>query len=341
MWITLPTLAPYLGHLKSFDRVESLTLSYFSCEMFEGSSLHALFRSQIPSVRYLCLHRPAAHPSSLFKFISVFSNLRDTVVYAPYWGMASHEEIRGTTRHTLRGNLHLAELDERSGPFFSLLASHTTCYEQVVLEWCAFTNFHSLQLFVSNTGRSLRTLYIFVDGDRRFHLLIEIHVFTPDSADQTEVPELSLVDCVVLENFILSVVGPEAKFPQITSTPSSVIFPNFRKFVLELNLWEFPQVYSIAIQSIVFNSVGKLDGPLSVLAHNAVRNRGTFMFILFTHHALELVQKLISLSEEGDILAGDKVFGGSHSCVYIPASAPLGQTLNGDAEIPCDVHDFV
>ena len=255
--------------------------------------------------------------------------------------MASNEEIHGTTPHTLQGNLHLAELDERSGPFFSLLASQTTCYEQIVLEGCAFNNFHSLQLFVSNTGRSLRTLYIFVDGDRRFHLLIGIHVFTPYSADQTEVPELSLADCVVLENFILSVVGPEAKFPRITSTLSSIISPNFRKFVLELNLREFPHIYSAAIQSVVFDSVGKLDGTLSVLAQNAVRNCDTFLFVLLTHHALELVRKLTSLNEEGDILAGEKVVGGGHSCVYIPASTPLGQTLDGDARIQCDVNDFI
>ena len=340
MWITPPTLAPYLGHLRSFDRVESLTLSHFSCEIFDRASLYAIFQSQIPSVRNLCLHHPMAHPSSLLQFISVFPNLQDTIVYAPYWGIASHEEIHQATPHILRGNLHLVELDEYSGPLFALLASRTTCYEQVVLKGCSLDNFHSLQLFVSNNGRSLRTLYVFVDGNRRFRVLIEIHVFT-SSADQTEVPALSLVDCVVLENFILSVVGPEAKFPRITSTLSSIISPNFRKFVLELNLREFPHIYSAAIQSVVFDSIGRLDMPLSVLAQNAVRNRNTFSFILLTHHAWELVQKLTSLNKEGDILAGERVVGGGHSCVYIPASTSFGQTLNGDAGITCDVNDFI
>ena len=175
-WIAPPTLAPHLDHLRSFDRVESLTLSNFSCEIFDRASLHILFRSQIPSVRKLCLHRPTAHPSSLLQFISVFSNLQDTVVYAPYWEMSSHEDVHRVTPPTLQGDLHLAELDECSSPFFSLLASQTTCYEQIVLDRCAFNNFHSLQLFLSNTGMSLRTLYVFVDGDRRFHLSIKVHV---------------------------------------------------------------------------------------------------------------------------------------------------------------------
>ena len=174
-WITPKTLTQYLDHFRSFDRVETLTLSYFSCDAFDQASLLSLFQGQIPSVRKLRLHRPTACPTSLLRFTSIFENLRDTVIYAPCWTMASHQEDHLETPRTLRGDLHLVELDEDSDPFFFLLASQVTHYQQVVLERCALHNFRSFQSFVSNTGMSLRTLYIFVDGDRRFNIPIEIH----------------------------------------------------------------------------------------------------------------------------------------------------------------------
>jgi len=176
-WITPLNLVQYLDHFRSFDRVESLTLSCFSCQIFDQSSLHALFRSQIPSVRKLRLHYPTACPTSLLQFISIFTNLQDTVVHAPHWVTASHQEYNRATFRTLRGELHLSELDEDSNPFFLLLASQTTCYEEIVLERCALDNFHSLQLFVSNTGMSLRTLCIFVEGDRKFDVLIRLRMY--------------------------------------------------------------------------------------------------------------------------------------------------------------------
>ena len=166
-------------------------------------------------------------------------------------------------------------------------------------------------------------------------------MLTSCSADKFEVSELSLVECVVLEHFILSVVGPGAKFPRITSTLTSIISPNFRKFVVELNLPEFLHFYPTATQNAVFNSVSELDQPLSVLARNAIRNRSTFLFIFLTRHALELVQKLTGLNQVGDILVGENIVGGGHSCVYIPASTPLRRTLNGDARTPCDALDFI
>lgn len=175
-WITPLTLVPYLDHFRSFDRVENLTLSWFSCEIFDRASLHVLFRSQIPSVRKLRLHHPTARPASLLQLISIFTNLQDTTIHAPRWVTTFHQENHWTTSHILRGELRLSELDEDSGPFFLLLASQTACYKEVVLDMCAFGDFCSFQLFVSNTGMSLRTLCIFSEGNRRFNLPIKVHV---------------------------------------------------------------------------------------------------------------------------------------------------------------------
>ena len=144
-----------------------------------------------------------------------------------------------------------------------------------------------------------------------------------------------------MEHLIISVVGPEARFRRITSMLYSIASPSFRKFILESNLREFPHIYSGAVQNAVFDSIGQLDRPLSALAQSAVQNRDIFLFILLTHNALELVQKLTGLNKEGDILAGAKIVGGGHSCVYIPASTPLGQALDGAAGTPCNIYDFL
>ena len=159
--------------------------------------------------------------------------------------------------------------------------------------------------------------------------------------DKREVPKLSLSDCAVLEHLFISVVGPETKFRRISATLSSITSSYFRKLVLESNLRELPHIYCEAIQNATSNSVGRLDRPLAVLAQNAVRDRGRFLFVLLMHNALEFAQKLIGLNMEGDILAGDKVVGGDHSCVYITASTPLGQALVGTAGTPCDLDEFL
>lgn len=335
-------MIPYLDHLRSFDRVESLTLSHFSCTIFDQTSLHALFRNQVPSVRKLRLYYPTACPASLLQLISTFTNLRDTVIHTPCWVTAAHQDNHSTTTHTLRGELHLSRLGGDSGPFFSHLASQTTCYEQIALDGCALDDPHPLQSFVSNAGMSLRTLCIFAEGDRKFnpsfsgHVCLDVRV-----TDRREVPKLSLSGCAVLENLFISVVGPETKFRRISSTLSSITSPYFRKLILESNLREFPHIYCGAVRNVVSDSVSRLDYPLAVLAQNAVRGRGRLLFILLTHNALELAQKLTGLNKEGDILTGDKIVGGGHSCVYIPASTPLRRAPDGEAGTPCNVYNFL
>lgn len=122
---------------------------------------------------------------------------------------------------------------------------------------------------------------------------------------------------------------------------SSIVSPSFHKFILESNLREFPHIYSGAVHGAVSDSVNRLDRPLSALAQSAAQNCGRFLFILLTHNALELVQRLSGLNKEGDILAGEKIVGGGHSCIHIPASTPLGQAVDGAAGIPCNIYDFL
>jgi hypothetical protein len=90
------------------------------------------------------------------------------------------------------------------------------------------------------------------------------------------------------------------------------------------------------------DGVSQLDRPLCALAKRIAReDKGRLLFILLTHSTLELAQQLTELNREGDILAGEKVVGGDHSCVYIPAMTSLRETMDGKGGTACDIYDFL
>lgn len=147
---------------------------------------------------------------------------------------------------------------------------------------------------------------------------------------------------MVLESLVISIVGPETSFRRIASMTNSITSLRLRKFVLEANLREFPDIYCSAVRSTLVDGVGRLDRPLCALAKRIAReDKGRLLFILLTHDTLELVQQLIELNREGDILVGDKVIAGNHSCVYIPAMTSLRESLDGKGAALCDIYDFL
>lgn len=161
------TLARYFVHFGSFDRVESLTLSYFSCAIFGRNTPRFLFHNLILSVRKLCLHHPTACPDSLLRFISTFTNLQETMIRAPFWTTTKCPGARPTISHTLKGELRLSELDRGSGPFLFLLGSQATRYEKIVLKNCRFRDFRPLQQLISGVAATLRRLDVVAEGDRK------------------------------------------------------------------------------------------------------------------------------------------------------------------------------
>lgn len=160
------TLVRHFAHFQSFDRVESLTLSHFSCGAFDQSSLRFIFYNLILSVRKLCLHHPTARPDSLLQFISVFTKLQETMIRAPSWITSKQLFARTLAPSAFKGELRLCEFDRESGPFLVLLGSQTTRYEKVTLKSCRFENFHPLQRLISGTATTLRQLVVVAEGDR-------------------------------------------------------------------------------------------------------------------------------------------------------------------------------
>lgn len=145
-----------------------------------------------------------------------------------------------------------------------------------------------------------------------------------------------------MEFLSISAVGPETSFRRIVSMLSSVASVRLRKFMLEANLREFTDIYNGVVRSALVDGVGRLDRPLSTLAKRiACEGDGRLLFILLTHNALEMAQRLVELNREGDVLVGEKVIGGDHSCLYISAAASLRETPDGQGWTACNVHDFL
>lgn len=171
------TLARYFAHFSSFDRVESLTLSYFSCRIFDRNSPQSLFHNLILSVRKLCLHHPVACPDSLLRFISIFANLQETMIRAPRWITTKCLGVHTTSSRTFEGELRLSELGRGSGPFLSLLGSQATRYEKVTLRSCRFRDFDPVQQLISGVSATLRRLDVVAEGDRKFDASSSICTF--------------------------------------------------------------------------------------------------------------------------------------------------------------------
>ena len=337
------TLARYFVHFRSFDRVESLTLSYFSCATFDQNTFGVLFHNLILSVRKLCLHHPTACPDSLLRFISIFANLQETMIRSPCWIITKHIGSYTTDSHTLKGGLRLSEFGRGSGPFLSLLGSRAMRYEKITLENCRLRDFLPLQQLISGIAATLRRLDVIAVGDRKFGTSSLTYILnTFCFADRREILKISLSDCVLLEHLVVSVVGPEASFPRINSMISSIASSHFRKFVFEVNLREFPHIYSQAMQDNLANRIGQLDRPLYTLAKNTARGgHGRFLFILLAHNVLKLVQQLTELSGEGDIVTGEKIVGGDHTCVYIPALTSVRKAVSGETKMTYSIHSFL
>ena len=140
----------------------------------------------------------------------------------------------------------------------------------------------------------------------------------------------------------MGIVGPEASFQRIASVLSSITSANFRTFILETSLREFPHIYCGVVQNCLADGLIELDRPLQKLATSAIRGgQGRLLFALLAHNASKLVQLLTELNKEGDILVGEKVVGGDCSCLYIPALVPFKQALEERKGVACNLHEFL
>jgi hypothetical protein len=155
-----PTTLHRHDQLEPPSRITSITLSDISFTLLDFPTLRHSFRNLIPTLRGLRLLRPIACPRTLSRFISAFSNLRDTTIHSPSWDESG--AISGGSFGQCHGKLCISEFDDRSTPFLSFLESQSTSYEELTIKKCILEDIRPLQRFVSANGGDMRRLHIVV-----------------------------------------------------------------------------------------------------------------------------------------------------------------------------------
>ena len=161
LWVS-SSLPRQFDHLKSLNRITSLTLDRVTITLFDFPALRHTFRDLIPTIKSLDLLYPRACPDSLLLFITTFKNLNATTIHAPSW---VKPDKRTSHTHTgqLQGTLRLSEFDDDSHSLLSLLQLHATGIEMIKISKCRFYDPRPLQKLLSSARRTIRSIQIIVD----------------------------------------------------------------------------------------------------------------------------------------------------------------------------------
>jgi hypothetical protein len=133
---------------------------------------------------------------------------------------------------------------------------------------------------------------------------------TPLIRDPGEVPELSLRDCLALEDVFLSIIGPAASFSRIASLISSVASPHFRSLVLKLRTTA--QRERDIVQIDLADRISSLDVPISRLGRVASAKGHKVSVVLLGQDPEFLAQGLVDFHKVGYIWAGEEVGGNEY-----------------------------
>ena len=313
LWIDPPTTLFHHVRSRLFDQITSLTLNQFSVSPSDPPALERTFCDLTTTVTSLHLLQPmASSPQSLLCLLSVFKNLEDTEIRAPSW-KDIHHDVSVADPTQLRGKLVLSELGDESNHFLLLLGSQPTCYETIALVGCSFRSVRPLQQFISTAGKSVRRLQI-VAPDHGEHIPPSFACPPSDTRGSGAVPPLSILDCKVLEDVFVSVLGTTNSFHSIPPLLASITSPHFRKIILKLRTTAGRE--SDAVQISLADGISQLDGSLSHLARNATRINRRVSLVLLGQEPEFLAQGLFDFQELGYIWAGEEVGGGEYSWTF-------------------------
>lgn len=295
-------------HFKPLSGITSLTLDNISFTLLDFPTLQRSFCNLVPTLRSLRLLYPTACPHTLFRFISMFSELQDTAIHSPSWEKPSDAPIGSfSQRHS---ELCISGFDDGSVPFLSLLESQATGYKRLTIRECSFDDVRPLQSFVSANGRSIRKIQIVVAEHGEHYL----PTFAPPISKahySGGVPLILLHDCLVLEQICVSDIRSNTSFSRISSILSSVTSSRFRELVLKLQATSHRE--SDATQIDLVDGISYLDEPLSHLARAASEGNLKVSLVLVGQDPEFLAQGLIDFHKLGYIWAGEEIGGGDHS----------------------------
>ena len=173
LWVTPMTLHRH-DHFKPFSRITSLTLNHISFMPPGFPTLRNSLCNLVPTLNTLRLLYPTACPHTLFLFISLFSNLQDTMIHSPSWDKPGNTPV---VKFSLcHSELCISKFNDGSSSFLSLLKSQLISYERFTIRRCSFSNTHPFQRFVSVNGWSVWRLQIVVAGHGEHLLPLFVHL---------------------------------------------------------------------------------------------------------------------------------------------------------------------
>ena len=152
---------------------------------------------------------------------------------------------------------------------------------------------------------------VFAGHSRRGRWASSILVAEPLlTRNQGEVPDLSLKDCTALEHVFLSVKGPTASFPIISSLISSISSNDFKSFTLKLQTTARRE--RDIVQTDLTDRISSLDTPLSRLGRLVAARNKKVSVVLLGQEPEFLAQGLIDFHEVGHIWAGEDMDEGRY-----------------------------
>lgn len=298
---------------KTFDPIRSLTLNSFSFT-FDSDPPQRSFRNLIPTVNNLYLSYPTAHPASLFRFLSAFTNLKEVTIHAPRWIEACDHGDDNEDLVLSCSVLRLSELDDGSNPFISLLGSKSGGYEKLAVIKCNFRDTEPLQTLISHTGKTIRRLQLVASPHGEFDSLLSVgpKVLTRyASSGLGDVPSLSLTTCERLEQIFVTVVGANTSFLSIASTLSSVASLRFEKFILELRTATARRDPDF-VQVELADRLSQLDLPLSQIAQVALEKDRKVSLVILGQDPEFLSLGFTGFQSIGCVWAGEEVDTGNY-----------------------------
>ena len=157
-WLGSQFLDSIPDHFPSFQKVETLSITWLDFGDFQPGSLTRHFVHFGSSLRSLCLSYLSADYSAFVAFLQLFPNLEDLIIHTP--DLCDDDPPMGTARAVLpfRGSLNVLSFDSASSSFISHLADLDLRFSSISVFHCDFSTDLPLNNLLEASALSLRHL---------------------------------------------------------------------------------------------------------------------------------------------------------------------------------------
>ena len=171
IWVQPANLLRYTPLLSRFTNVTTLNFGNLFTAAFTATSASKCFKPFIAGVQNLRLYHPITRPTSLMKFILLFSAAVHIQISGPRWSAADEiDEIDSNStpqeESGFTGVLHLHGFGEKWPEFFVLLSARRLRFQKLRLQRCEFNTSVPTQSLLQAVSRSACTLHLEGGGRR-------------------------------------------------------------------------------------------------------------------------------------------------------------------------------